>query len=245
MDQRFASYLGCYDRLDRSFDAWRKFSSSAFKTEFIQLIWRARLCYYGNVKMPNGGPRLVQNVTICHSRAETPRCEPLQLIRLHAGWINEQARACKQRKSTPKHPRKQASRCNPFPAAPAQVSGAKAQIQGILCCTEAAIFRSVIHKTGDELAALADQWQCRWQSLKLLTFGEETGMFLLGAPPSQAIHQRRPYPSVCLCRAVAHVLIKTTSAQSALYLLYFNKVCVKSKFRWHFILKVAIAHFVD
>lgn len=42
----------------------------------------------------------------CHDMSqpvEMPHCEPLQLIRLHAGWINEQLRAYKLRKSILKH----------------------------------------------------------------------------------------------------------------------------------------------
>lgn len=111
----------------------------------------------------------------CHDMSqpvEMPHSEPLQLIRLHAGWINKRQSTQTQqirseaRLNTPKTSRLAERALGvTLPRSSSSGSGCEGTVPGILCSTEAAIFRSVIHKTGDEVAGLADQWQCGWHSL--------------------------------------------------------------------------------
>lgn len=94
---------------------------------------------------------------------------------------------------------------------------------GILCSTEAAIFRSVIHKTGDEVAGLADQWRCRWHSLwswwTLWHLERKRGR----SAQSQPIHQRCPYPSICTLNLIRYTHAYRNNMKSTWTLFNFLK----------------------
>lgn len=155
----------------------------------------------------------------CHDMSqpvEMPHCEPLQLIRLHAGWINErqstQTRQIRSeaRLNTPKTSRL-AERALGVTLPHSSSSGSRCEgtVPGILCSTEAAIFHSVIHKTGDEVAGLADQWQCGWHGLWscwALWHLERKRERSPRSTLSRAIHQRCPYPSVCTLNLIRYTL---------------------------------------